>query len=281
MAAAVRKPDLTDVTDEQWALVPPLIPLARPGGRPRAVDMREVITTLRDRNRTGGPWDMLPHDRRPTRPVDDDVSPWRDGTWPPIRAALRADVRPQQAPAQEPPPRAASLDSHAVKTTAQGGERGAEGGQTMTGRTRHVSVDGVGLRWGGLVSSAALDDAVAAPQVRKHVGLAMSPRLEGRWADPTDPHHGLNAWIAPASQGHWRVEMVRRPAGSTGFVLGPTRWVVARTCAGRGRCRRHRKDAERRTDSSESMWRVSAIHLMRQRLQPSNADPPFRDRVAA
>jgi putative transposase len=281
MAAAVRKPALTDVTDDQWAIVPPLIPLATPGGRPRAVDMREVITTLRDLNRTGGPWDMLPHDRLPKRPVDDYVSPWRDGTWPPIRDALRAEVRTQQAPSQEPTPRAASLDSHAVKTTAQGGERGAEGGQNITGRTRHVSVDGLGLLWVVLVSSAALDDAVAAPQVRKHVGLATSPRLEGLWADPTDHHHGLNAWIATASQGHWRVEMVRRPAGSTGFVLWPTRWVVARTCAGLGRCRRHHTDAERRTDSSESMWCVSAIHLMRQRLQPSNAYPPFRYRVAA
>src|SRR5215472_5160995 len=94
-------------------------------------------------------------------------------------------------------------------------------------------------------------------------------------------NHGLNAWIATESPGTWRLEVVRRPEGSTGFVLVPKRWVVERTLAWLGRCRRHSKDYERRTDSSESMIRISAIHLMLKRLQPSNVYRPFRYRDAA
>jgi len=77
------------------------------------------------------------------------------------------------------------------------------------------------------------------------------------------------------------LEVVRRPEGSKGFVLLPKRWVGERTFAWLGRCRRHSKAYERRTDSSESMLRVSAIHLMLKRLQPSNVYPPFPYRVAA
>src|ERR671925_2332983 len=91
----------------------------------------------------------------------------------------------------------------------------------------------------------------------------------------------LNAWIATEAPVTWSLDIVRRPPGSTGFVLLPKRWVVERTFAWLGRCRRHSKDYERRTDSSESMLRISAIPLMLKRLQPSNFYPPFRYRVAA
>jgi putative transposase len=101
------------------------------------------------------------------------------------------------------------------------------------------------------------------------------------WADTKDHTHALNQWIATASPGTWRLEVVRRPPGAKGVVLLPKRWVVERTFAWLGRCRRHRKDDERRTDSSESMLRVSAIHLRLKRLQPSKVDPAFRYRVAA
>jgi putative transposase len=82
MVTTPRKPYLTDLTDESWALLPPLIPLAKPGGRPRDVDMREVINTILYLNRTGCRWDMLPHDLLPKSTVYEYFSPWRhDGTW--------------------------------------------------------------------------------------------------------------------------------------------------------------------------------------------------------
>jgi transposase len=75
-------------------------------------------------------------------------------------------------------------------------------------------------------------------------------------ADHTDQHHGLKAWIKSASPGHWRVAVVRRPEGSQGCVLWPTRLGVDRPLAWLGRCRRHSQDDERRTDASEAMQHV-------------------------
>lgn len=282
MAATTRKPYQTDLTDEQWAILKPLIPPAKPGGRPRGVDMREVINTLLYLNRTGCQWALLPHDLLPKSTVYEYFSQWReDGTWQRMMDQLRAAVRGQQAPSKQPTPSAASIDSQSVKTTEQGGERGYDGGKKINGRKRHVSVDTLGLVLAVAVTSAALDDAAAAPLVLAQLDRERYPRLEVIWADNKYHNHALQAWIDTDSPGRWRLEVVSRPAGTKGFVLVPKRWVSERTFGWLGRCRRHSKDYERRTDSSESMLRISAIHLMLKRLKPATLYPPFRYREAA
>ncbi len=272
----MRKRYPSDLTDAQWAAVEGLIPPAKPGGRPRTLDMREVLNTLFYKSRTGVQWDYLPHDLLPKSSVRDYFVAWcADGTWQKLLDALRPQVRKAQG--REETPRVVYLDSQSVKGTEMGGESGYDAGKKVKGRKRHIVVDSLGLLLAVAVTSAKLDDGAAAPRVLGKLDAARYPRLEVAYGDSRYNNRSLRRWLAERRAGY-RVEVVRRPEGAVGFVLLPKRWVVERTFAWLGRYRQLSKEYDYEPSVSEGWVQVSALHLLLRRYRPDkeHQQPAFK-----
>ena len=265
----------TDLTDAQWQILGPLLPPPFRRGRPRKVNLREVVNALLYLNREGCSWRALPRDFPKWKCVYNYFDDWkRDGTWGRLLDALRKKVR--AAAGKDETPSAASIDSQSVDGCVGGREQGKDAFKKVNGRKRHVVVDTLGLVLAVFVSAASIDDGAAAPKALAGLDRTNYPRLTKIWADNKYHNKALYVWIKEHSNGGWELEIKSRPEGAVGFVVIPKRWVVERTFAWLGNYRRHARDYEHRTDSSEAMVKVSSIHLMLRRLTNGTGKHGFK-----
>jgi putative transposase len=256
----------SDLTERQWRLIRPLLPAAKPGGRPRKYDLREVVNALLYISREGCTWRALPHDLPHWKTAYNFFRAFEaGGTWDRLVTALRVAVREKLG--REPTPSGGCLDSQSAKTAHGGAGVGVDGGKMVRGRKRHLATDTLGLLLFVVVTAANCDDGTTAPRVLAGLHADELPRLSVLWADAKCRNDTLDDWVA--GQDRRRVEVTSRPEGQKGFRPLPKRWVVEQTFAGLAKSRRLVRDYGRLPATSAATVKLSSIHRMARRARPS------------
>jgi putative transposase len=255
------------LSDERYALLTPLIPPAKPGGRPRTTDMRRLLDGLFYLVRTGCQWRHLP-----PPPA---FSALADGVRLHARLCGRRRVGEHAPPARDDAARAGRpggqphCRDHRYperQDDRKRGPRGWDAAKKVKGRKRHIAADTSGLLLGVAVHAADVQDADGAGDLLKRL-KRLYPWLKIVFAD--SGYDRLAALLACFLLGLTLI-VVRRLAGTEGFVLLPRRWVAERTLGWLGRWRRLSKEYDELPEVSETMVKLAMIRLMLHRLAHPN-----------
>ena len=250
----------TDLTDAAWALIAPMLPAARRGGRPRTTNIRAVLNAIFYLLRTGCQWRLLPREFPVWSTVYHYFRVWKDGgVWTCVQRSMYQQARRRAG--RTACPSVVIMDGQSVKTTERGGIRGFDAHKRVKGRKRHILVDTFGLLIACRVEPADISDRRAAALLLGGLG-ALFPNIRTVIADAGHQSRKLARHLL--QQDGWKLQIVKRRQRA--FKITGLTWIVERSFAWLGRNRRLSKDYEYSVQTSETLIDIAATRLILNRL---------------